>query len=276
MSLTRITDWDDAYANAPYIKGGDAFPARWAEKANAFRALRQAHDAARLDIAYGGNPRETFDLFTSKGPTNGLVVFVHGGYWRAFEKSDWSHLAAGAVARGFSVAIPSYSLAPQASLPGITAQVTRVIQQASGLAPGPIYLIGHSAGGHLVTRIVCANSTLSKGVGDRVQRVMSISGIHDLRPLLKTAINRDLRLDFAQASAESPALQYPREGVQHIAWVGGAERPEFIRQSSLIASIWVGCGAATTIIMEPGKHHYDVIEGLENPDSEMLSILLDE
>jgi acetyl esterase/lipase len=203
-----------------------------------------------------------------------LVVFVHGGYWKAFGRTDWSHLAAGAVAMGYAVAIPSYTLAPSATLTEIVAQTTRAVQQAAGFVGGPLYLAGHSAGGHIVSRLMCANSALSRGVADRLQRVLSISGLHDLRPLLKTALNRDLRLDFESATRESPALLFPREGVPHIAWVGADERPEFVRQSELIANIWAGCGISTTLSVEEGRHHFDVIDGLETPNSPMLSALL--
>jgi arylformamidase len=206
----------------------------------------------------------------------GIVVFVHGGYWRAFDKSSWSHLAAGANGRGYAVVIPSYTLCPQAQITEITGQVARAINQAAGMLSGPVYLAGHSAGGHLVSRMVCATSALSRGVADRVEQVLSISGVHDLRPLMRTAMNRDLRLDFDEATRESPVLHYPRDGVRHHAWVGAGERPEFIRQSELIANIWSGCGADTALTIEPGKHHFDVIDSLADPKSAMLDALLGE
>ncbi|MEL6584706.1 MAG: alpha/beta hydrolase [Pseudomonadota bacterium] len=271
MLDVKVSDWDDAYANAPYIDDGERFPEDWERKAAAFRASRG--ERARIDVSYGAGEREAFDLFLPESGSNGLMMFIHGGYWRAFDKSSWSHLAAGACEMGYAVAIPSYTLAPSASLIDIFGQVTRATQQAAGLVGGPVYLCGHSAGGHLVSRMVCANSPLSRGVADRVQRVLSISGVHDLRPLLRTQINRDLRLDFESATRESPALLYPREGVEHVAWVGAEERPEFRRQSALIANIWSGCGAATGLHVEPGRHHYDVIEGLETPGSAMLKAL---
>jgi arylformamidase len=274
MISNRITDWDDAYANGAHIKDGESYPPKWEAAAAAYRESRLATERARLDVSYGTGAREVFDLYLPDGDMRGILVFVHGGYWRAFDKSSWSHLSAGANARGYAVVLPSYTLCPQAQISDITGQVARAINQAAGMLSGPVYLAGHSAGGHLVSRMVCATSPLSRGVADRVQQVMSISGLHDLRPLLRTAMNRDLRLDFNEATRESPVLLPPKEGARLHAWVGADERPEFVRQSELIANIWSGCGAETDLTIEPSKHHFDVIDSLCDPKSAMLDALL--
>jgi len=271
-----ITDWNDAYANGAHIKGADAFPEQWAQCAEEFRARISAEGRSRLDIGYGPSERERFDVFTPDKPSLGLAVFVHGGYWRAFDKSMWSHLAQGAVERGYTVAIPSYTLCPAASISDITGQIARAVSQAAGMVAGPVHLAGHSAGGHLVTRLTCAISPLGQAAAGRLRHVLSISGLHDLRPLLKTDLNRDLRLDWAEATSESPALQTPRDGTRLTAWVGADERPEFIRQSELIANIWTGCGAETALVVEPDKHHFDVIADLTDPDSAIVSHWLSE
>ncbi len=271
MLVRALDDWDDAYANGAHIEGAEGFPPRWAGAAAAFR---ETAPEVRLDIGYGAGAREALDLFLPVGAPRGLAVFVHGGYWRQFAKGDWSHLAAGAVARGYAVAIPSYTLCPEAKIAAITGQVARAIAQAAGIVPGPIFLAGHSAGGHLVTRMAGAASPLGQGSAMRLKTVLSISGLHDLRPLLRTTLNRDLRLDWEEATAESPALHPPREGTRHIAWVGAYERPEFLRQSELIANIWAGCGATTLLEIEQGRHHFDVIDGLTDPKSAMLDAWL--
>ncbi|MEL6677923.1 MAG: alpha/beta hydrolase [Pseudomonadota bacterium] len=274
MQPARITDWDDAYANGAHIPAGDTFPPRWSAAAEAFRADLTGRERARLDIGYGSGEREVLDLFMPEGAAQGLMVFVHGGYWRAFDKSRWSHLAAGGLSAGYAVALPSYDLCPTVKISDITVQIARAINQVAGMVQGPIYLAGHSAGGHLVTRMVCASSPLTQGVVGRVERVLSISGVHDLRPLLKTEINRDLRLDFEEATRESPALTAPRENIEVVCAVGADERPEFIRQTELLASIWSGCGGLMDCLIEPGKHHFDIIDGMTDPASPLLSRLL--
>ena len=192
----------------------------------------------------------------------------------AFGKSDWSHLAAGALARGWAVAVPGYTLCPQIRIAGITRQIGAAITAASRALGGPIRLAGHSAGGHLVTRMLCKGAPLPEAVAARIVAVVSISGVHDLRPLLHTALNDDLRLDCAEAAAESPALLNPRAGVPVTCWVGASERPEFRRQNALLANIWTGCGVQTRAVEDPDRHHFDIIDGLTEPDSPLIEALL--
>lgn len=268
-----ILDWDDAYANAPHILDSDAFPARWEATAAAYRAALPP-DRLRAGLAYGSHPREKVDLFLPVSRPTGLVVLVHGGYWRRFDQTVFSHLAAGAVDRGWAVAMPGYPLAPEVRISGITRSVGAAIAQAAEVVAGPIRLAGHSAGGHLVARQVCADSPLPPAVLKRIGNVLSISGLHDLRPLLRLALNADLRLDAGEAAAESTALSAPLPGTRLHAWVGDVERPEFIRQSTLIANIWCGLGADTQQTIEMGKHHFDVIDGLVEPASALVHALI--
>jgi arylformamidase len=214
-------------------------------------------------------------LFRPETTPNGLVVFVHGGYWRAFDKSSWSHLATAAIERGWAVAMPSYDLAPAVSISEITRQIGVAISKAASLVEGPIRLTGHSAGGHLVTRMICEDSPLTPLVANRIDRVISISGLHDLRPLLQTKMNNDFQMTAAQAEAESPALKQPQGNAELLCWVGANERPEFIRQSALLTNIWAGFGLKTSLHQAQGQHHFDVIDGLCNSQSPLARALLD-
>jgi hypothetical protein len=92
--------------------------------------------------------------------------------------------------------------------------------------------------------------------------------------MLKTAMNADLRIDAAEAQTESPALLEPLPDTRLTCWVGSAERPEFIRQNALLANIWTGLGAQTRTIEEPGRHHFNVIDGLADPQHPIVKALL--
>ena len=267
-----ITDWDDAYANGAHIEGAEAYPDRWAGEAAAFR--NGLGDRGELDLPYGHGERRVLDFFTPEAEPKGVVIFVHGGYWKAFDKSYWSHLAAGPLARGWAVAMPSYTLAPHARISLIKREIAGAVSVAGAKVDGPIRLTGHSAGGHLATRMVCQDTPIAPETHERIEHVLSISGVHDLRPLLKTEMNKILGLDPAEARAESPALKTPLDSMRVTAWVGADERPEFVRQSALLANIWRGLGAETRAVREDGKHHFDVIEGLAQPDSKLTEALL--
>ena len=268
-----ISDWDDAYANAPHIAGAERFPPLWAARAAEFVAARRAAQRPPTDIAYGEGERRRLDLFLPDGPPKGLVVFVHGGYWMRFDKSLWSHLAEGPIRRGWAAALPSYTLAPAARIRDIAHEIAAAIAVAAAHVAGPIALTGHSAGGHLVARIACLGGPLGPAERDRLARVAPISGLFDLRPLMRTKLNDTLRLDEAEAVAESPALLRPPPGLSLTAFVGGDERPEFLRQSELIANVWTGLGAATRCVRVPGSLHYDVIAGLSEPGSPMTAVV---
>lgn len=275
MTLALIEDWSDAYENRAYTPDFDRFPARWAAESAAFRARLEAAGRARLGVAYGADPRQRLDLFLPEGAPQGLAVIIHGGYWRSLDARDFSHLAAGPVARGWAVALPAYRLAPVARIAEITADTGAAVEAAAGLVDGPIRIAGHSAGGHLAARMTTATTPLSAATARRVVHVLSVSGLHDLRPLLMTDKNADLRLDAAEASAESPALLVPLPGTRLTAWVGGDERPEFLRQSALLPNIWMGLGAATRSVVEPGRHHFDVIESFETQGGALTRALLE-
>ncbi|MBB4062945.1 alpha/beta hydrolase [Gellertiella hungarica] len=263
----RVSDFEVAYQNGAHIAGSERWPDAWDRPAARFRAALQEKGRAELDIAYGDNPRHRYDLFLPEAKPKGLAVFVHGGYWMAFDKSTWSHLAAGALAHGFAVAMPSYRLAPEATIAEIARDVGAAISAAAGRIGGPIHLAGHSAGGHLVTRMACMDAPLPATVQARIAHVLSLSGVHDLRPIIRTDMRPTLRLDEETARAESPALLRPVDGTRLTCWAGGAERAEFRRQNALLANIWIGLGATTFAWEEPDRHHFDVIDDLADPAS---------
>lgn len=264
-------DWEDAFANFAYIEGAEDFPALWKQRAAAFRASAQSMS----DLCYGNDPRESYDLFLPDGPAKGLAVFIHGGFWLAFGKSDWSHLAQGALDSGWAMAIPQYTLAPAIRIRDMTRQMGAAISAAAARITGPIHIAGHSAGGHLATRMVCDTSPLPIDLAQRVKRVVSISGVHDLRPLRAHSMNEKLNIDDSESQSESPVLQNPRKDVHVTAWVGAKERPEFLRQSGLLVETWGRKGAQTLLVVDKDRHHFDVIEGLENATHPLTRALLE-
>ena len=274
MYTHRVTDWNDAYANAPNIPGGERWPQLWVAPAAAYRDELTKAGRAELDVAYGDGERQRLDLFMPASSPRGLVVFVHGGFWKALDRSYWSHLARGAVESGYAVAMPSYTLCPASRIADITREIARAVEAASERVAGEIRLTGHSAGGHLVTRMICRDAPLSAKVRERIVNTVSISGVHDLRPMMRTAMNDILNIDAAEAAAESPALLEPVAGARLTCWVGAAERSEFLRQSALLANAWTGLGAATLAHAEPDRHHFDVIDGLADPDHALTRTLM--
>jgi arylformamidase len=260
--LYHWPDPDRDYANGAFIPEADSYVPSWNAAAAAFRA--NAGDRARLGLPYGTAERQRFDLFLPARPPAGVIVFVHGGYWMAFGRESWSHLAAGALAWGWAVAMPSYTLAPQAQIAEITAEIAMACRAAAVEVPGPIVVTGHSAGGHLAARMGCADIDLAM-----VRRVVPIAPLAELGPLMATAMNEKLRLTPADCAAESPARLPLRKGTSAHVWVGAEERPAFLWQARTLAEEW-GCPWTAN----PARHHFDVVDALADQHSPLIAALL--
>lgn len=256
-----MPDLDDAYANGAYIAGAEDYVARWPLEAAAFRDGLGARTT--LGQSYGPSERMALDLFHPEEAAKGTLIFVHGGYWLKFDRSYWSAFAAGAVAQGWVVAMPSYDLCPAVRIAGITQQIAQAVMHVAEQTKGPLSLAGHSAGGHLVARML-APGMLPQTVLDRVTHVMPISPVSDLEPLLRTSMNADFKMDTAMARAESPVHQ-PAPEVPVTVWVGADERPVFLDQARWLAEAW-----ACDHVVTDGEHHFNVIDALSDPASDMI------
>jgi acetyl esterase/lipase len=177
-------------------------------------------------------------------------------------------LAAGALSRGYAVAIVGYDLCPDVRISQISGQVGRAMVHIAKRTQGTIALVGHSAGGQLVARMTDP-LILPGEVRERIANIVSISPVADLLPLLQTSMNEILKLDEAEATAESPVNMTPPHGVNVTIWVGADERPAFIEQAEQFSRVW---GARLTAV--EGRHHFDIIDLLEDPESDMVKALL--
>ena len=260
-------DYDDAYANAAYIPNADQYIERWTAEAEAFRKDLIKQDRCTLAVPYGPSARQVYDEFRPIGVAKGTFVFVHGGYWLRFDRSYWSHFAQGALDSGWRVIMPSYDLCPTVSIAQITQQITAAVEQIAQRYNGDIVLSGHSAGGHLVARLSC-EGVLTTKIFARIRHVCPISPVSDLRPLRHTAMNEMFKLTEADVIAESPAL-IPYSGKKVTCFVGADERPAFLDQARWLSEAW-GCQLS---VLE-GKHHFDVIDPLADPNSAMMQTML--
>lgn len=259
---------DIDYVNVDFIPGGADYPDRWQDDAQSYREREAAVGRARLNVSYGEGERQKLDLFHPAGPASGLVVFVHGGYWLRFDRGFWSHFARGLTARGWAVAMPSYTLAPEARISQMTQEIAQTIECAASLVRGPIQLAGHSAGGHLVARMGQADAALAPETRDRINHILPLSPVSDLRPLLELQMNATLQLTQAEAKAESPVL-HPAPEMPVTVWVGAEERPVFLDQAMWLSNAW-----NAELRIDPGRHHFDILDGLLEEDSPLVNSIL--
>lgn len=223
----------------------------------------------RLDLAYGEAPEERLDFFPAVDSRAPLVMFIHGGYWHALDKSQYSYLAPAMVEAGLNVAVVNYPLLPNVTLEGVVESVRRAAawlwQEAAklGFDRDRMFAAGHSAGGHL-TAMLLATRWAERGGGfpeNVVKGGVSVSGLHDLEPLTKAPFIKDiLRLGTAEVARLSPVQLRPNVGVRLVTAVGEFETSEFHRQAALLGEGWSGVLAERIIVSD--CNHADVIEDM--------------
>ena len=250
---------------------------RYAELSVAARAAL----AVERDIAYGPTPEEVLDFFPAASPGAPVHVFIHGGYWRLLGKEESAFAAPAFVRSGASFVALNYALAPQVRIDEIVRQCRAAIAwlyrnvRSLGGDPGRIFVSGSSAGGHLVAMLLSAGWQAQFGVPeDVVKGGCALSGIFDLEPLLKCAINETLHLDAAEARRNSPLfLQPSRAAALVVAWAE-VETREWKRQNLEYASRWGSLNGRCEAIEIPGRDHYDVILDLNDPGSRLGGLAL--
>ncbi|CAI0737614.1 Alpha/beta hydrolase family [Serratia entomophila] len=217
------------------------------------------------NLPYGDSPREVFDWFYSSEHTLGTLIFIHGGYWQFCSKEDFAFIAPAPLARGFDVVLVEYSQAPAASLDDICRQVGAALNAIQRRLPPrrhqPVYLCGHSAGGHL--------AAYWQGHA-AVDAVLPISGIFELEPLLTTYVNRALQLTAQQISQLSPARAITPHIKPMTLFYGAAELPELIGQSRHYHAALREQGLQAGLCAVAGANHYTILDALFAADGALL------
>ena len=265
--MSAVVDYEVEYNNRGRVRESAALMAAWPRDAAAYRDTRGGRWHA---FPYGPGPRNSIDFFSSDG-AGPIVVFIHGGYWQAFDGSAFSHLAAGLNAHGVDVAIPSYDLCPNVSVGDIIGQMRAACRELAKFGR-PLVVSGHSAGGHLAA---CLLATDWRAVDAALPETpviaaYAISGLFDLRPLVETSINTALKLDDAAAEAASPLFWKPPAQGSLDAVVGADESAEYFRQSRTMVEAWSAAGVATRFGTVADANHFTAIAPLADPDSPMV------
>lgn len=233
-----------------------------------------------IGVPYGPTLAETLDVFPGD-PGGPIVVFVHGGYWSMLTSTEHSYLARGPVGRGATVMIPTYALCPTVTIDEIVRQVRASVAWAYrngekyGADPSRIVVVGHSAGGHLVARLLetdwegeygLPNSIISGGV--------AVSGLFDLRPFPYTKMQPNLEFTAEQILRNSPILNLPVSAPPLLVTLGSLQPRELLRQSSDYFAAWQAAGLAGEHWVRDGFNHFDELDALTDPQSELVGRLL--
>jgi arylformamidase len=236
-----------------------------------------------LGLKYGSHPRELLDFFPAVGRNPApILVFIHGGYWRALSKDDSSFPAETFTKSGVAFAAVDYALAPEVSIDEIVAQTRRAIgwlhRNALRLGGDPqrIFVTGSSAGGHLAGMLLAPGWHQEQCVpADVIKGAAPVSGIFELEPLIQTHINGWARLDVESARRNSPLLHLPDHGCPLAICCGERETGEFKRQSARFARDWAAKGfRCDDLGAIAERNHFDVVLDLANADSVLARAVL--
>ena len=265
-------EMSDQYNNGKRVPDFATYLARW--RANSVAARAQVRH--QLDIVYGTKPRDRIDLFLPESNGNlPLLIFAHGGYWQMLDKEDWSCIAAPYVARGIAVAIVGYTLCPETSVTGIVEELRQACAflylnaQRYGIERTAITISGHSAGGHLTAMMLATDwpARDARLPVSMFHAAIALSGLFELEPLTITHLNDVLQLTPQEARANSPILMDKLSDTPLLAVVGGAESPEFLRQSKSLAQRWPGA----TYREEPGCNHFSMVDAFHDPQAALFA-----
>jgi arylformamidase len=259
---------DAAYNNSAAVGMAkrDAYVGGWAKRGEAARKQGKP----KFDIKVGPGARERLDFFPCDKAGAPTLAYIHGGYWQMNDKEPYAFLTESLLPAGFNLALIEYTLAPDARMDQIVAEVRRAVAWLLdhlgelGGDPKRLYVSGHSAGGHL-TAMAMNDARVAGGI--------AISGLYELEPIRLNYLNDKLGLDEAEAARNSPIRHLPASPAPLVVTVGLGELPELIRQSADFWAAWSAKGL-------PGKHlpidkhdHFSILEELARPDGKLLAAL---
>jgi arylformamidase len=230
-----------------------------------------------LDVPYGSHAMEKLDVFRAKGPSRALLMFIHGGYWRALDKSQHSFVAESFVNAGVTVAMINYALCPSVTVEDIVRQVLQATAWLHrngsnfGAPGGALYVAGHSAGGHLTAMTLAAQwPRFAPDLPAKVVKGgLAISGLFDVEPVMNTpSVNVDVRLTTAMARRVSPAFMPPASDAPLYLAVGGTEQEGFHEQHRLMKRAW-GSRVAGEFPC-PEDNHFTILGRLADRNSALF------
>ena len=265
MNWTALSqaERDAAYDNNAAVKNSAALIAERNQLSETLRASRKSF----LDVPYGDRERTKIDLYPATDKTAPCLVFLHGGYWQRNSRDVFAMLVEGVAAHGWSVAIPGYSLAPDASLTRIVAEISQSLDwlaqngKTYGIS-GPVVLSGWSAGAHLVAMALDH---------PRVTAGLAISGVYDLAPIRDTGLNNALKLTDQEVAALSP-LRLPVVHKRLDIAYGAAELPALVCDAIQLHEARVAAGAPGKIYPIEGANHFSILAELRRPDGMLVDI----
>ncbi|MEU4316059.1 alpha/beta hydrolase [Nocardia sp. NPDC024068] len=261
--IPRHADYDSNAA----VPAAAALIRQRLEHSRRFRARHPGH----LDIPYGPLPANKWDIYPAADPTAPCLAFVHGGYWQRNDRQGFATVAEGLHAHGWSVALPGHTLAPEASLTRIVAEIRAAIGWLARHgddhgAAGPIVVSGWSSGAHLISLAL----DLPGVIGG-----LAVSGVYELRPLTETGFGAALALTPDEIAGLSPLHRPVGDTTPLTVAYGTAELPALIGDSAALHAHRIAAGAPSRLLPVEGADHFTILEEFRRPGGVLVGAALD-
>jgi acetyl esterase/lipase len=261
MSWAELTQdaRDAAYNNAAAVPNSAALVRQRNEASAAFRAAHANH----LDLSYGPAARNKWDFYPAQSQAAPCFIFIHGGYWQMNRREDFASFATPFLAAGWSVALPGYTLAPEATLTQIVAELRSALDwfaanaASHGIGRDQVILGGWSAGAHLAA-LLLGHPAVTAG--------LAISGVFDLGPIRDTYLNAKLNLTDAELAELSPLRLPVIQKPLAIAY-GTNELPALVNDSLALHEKRANAGPLLPI---EGADHFTILHDFHAADGTLI------
>ncbi|HSU49400.1 MAG TPA: alpha/beta hydrolase [Segetibacter sp.] len=269
---------DRQYNNRLHVPEFEDYFTRW----NLLSRETEDNLSPVKDLAYGDKEREKLDVYPAARPNAKTLIFIHGGYWQMLDKNMFSFFAGSFHQYGVTTVLINYPLAPAASMNEIVSCCTRAIEwlwkniSAFNGDPNQMYVVGHSAGGHLAAMLMTADwKSLHPDLpADIIKGTCAISGLFNLVPIQLSFLNKVLKLDLNAAVQNSPVSLKPINCCNMVLAVGDAETTEFNEQSEELEIAWKKHCVSIQLLKLGTLNHYSIIESVRHSESELHQAIL--
>lgn len=254
---------------------------KWLAEDLALSAPVQKSKGARLNVRYGPGTRQVLDIFPAEKADSPILVWVHGGYWRALSKDHYGFIAPPFLAAGAAVVLINYDLCPNVDLVTLLAQTRAALHWVRGHAaemgghPDRLVLAGNSAGAHICAMALQYTAGADRAPVEAVRAAAFITGIYDLTPIPRIQVSEDVHVTLDQIPGLSPLALPITHKVPSVVAVGADEPEMWIGQSEMYHARLVAAGGRSEYMCIPGRHHFSITRDLANAEAPLTRSMID-
>jgi acetyl esterase/lipase len=232
------------------------------------RVLREeAEIYSNLSYCNSNNPRQTLDLYVPqhalRHPMN-LVIFIHGGGWKAGDKSGqiMTYYSEELLKNGVAVASLNYRLYPEVTYPKPNEDIACAIRYLSDNAPNyDIAKSGWTVFGDSAGAQLGAYAMGDSSINAPLKTFVGFYGPYDLREQITRIPRRDVDAwnytnKGNDARNASPFLRPIKKDAKYVLYHGEKDRTVYMSQSQKFSQRLIAENVDTTFTQVKNANHY--------------------